>query len=131
MIVKENIMKVGIIKTLSKPASAAIMVAAALWSAGASAGTTCNGKVNYVDMESTGVVAVSLNTEGSNAFIYLCNLTESTNEIQAEACKGWYAGLLAAAQTQSPVEMRFNNSTAACSNLGYPSRPTRIDFKKP
>lgn len=100
----------------------------------AAANFTCNGKVTYLGLSTDGVLHVSV---GSFGVWYVCSLTSTYvgNErtYTPEACRGWYATILAAQKADSSVEFYFGSSgqgtnDGQCVALGSWQVPTTSPY---
>jgi len=111
----------------SKAARCNIMLplAAALLATQASAAPLyCVGAVNQLFSRSDGELSFKAGYRGD--FVTVCNLQAAWNGIAQDQCKNWYATLLAAQLSGSPVTIYYPNSQgyAACAVVPtYSSAP--------
>jgi hypothetical protein len=97
-----------------KAAALALSFAAAFSATPASAVPLyCVGSVSQLYSQAGGLVSFKAGYRGD--YVAICNLQATWNGIAADQCKSWYAMLLAAQLTDSPVTVHYQN------NDGYAS----------
>ena len=90
----------------------------------ASANFLCNGTVNYLGMEGSGKVFVSLND--TSHIHAICNVNDQgAYSVTTTACKSMYATLLLAKSTSRSVTLYYTDTTFTCATIpnwgGMPS----------
>lgn len=79
---------------------------------------SCIGKVGNVVVGPNGTLTVSF---GQIGWVYLCNLNQSYNGVQPEACKGILSIFMSAKLSDRNVEMWFSDASNSCTNQGHPA----------
>lgn len=108
-----------------KGAALALSVAAAFSATPASATQLyCVGSVSQLYSQAGGLVSFKAGYRGD--YVAICNLQATWNGIAPDQCKSWYAMLLAAQLTDSPVTVHYQNNEgyASCAMIpAYSSAP--------
>lgn len=98
--------------------------AALVLSQPAMANFTCGGSLTYLTVSSAGSVYIRIGSYGTWAVCALGSpMSSGATTATTEACKGWYAGLLAARRTDAPITVYFDSPLGGhngqgCSDLG-------------
>lgn len=102
-----------------------LMICAALaLSPPAMANFTCGGSLTYLTVSSAGSVYLRIGNYGTWAVCVLgSSMSSGATTATAEACKGWYAGLLAARRSDAPITVYFDSPLGGhngqgCTDLG-------------
>jgi len=121
-----------LLRTPARLAIALVAVGILLAANSAQANYSCSGPVSYLAVNSGDYVYVAVGSFGVWA---ICHLSGPSQGVSVDACKAWYAGLLAAKRSESNVTMYFEGSAGgnngpACAALGNWTTPTsyHIDF---
>ena len=83
-----------------------------LFAGAAPAGTTCEGLISSLAINTSGSLYVSI---GYGTWA-VCAVTSTSNGIAPETCRAWYAGLIAAQKAGHGVRFYFSNGT--CQTIG-------------
>jgi hypothetical protein len=79
---------------------------------------SCTGKVGDVVVGPNGTLTVSF---GQIGWVYLCNMSQTYNGVQPEACKGILSIFMSAKLSDRNVEMWFSDASNSCTNQGHPA----------
>ena len=92
----------------------------------ASANFSCSGSISYLAVNANDVVFAAVGNFGVWA---VCRLSETSQGVSEDACKAWYASLLAAKRAGTGVVFYFESSASGnngseCTALGNWTGPT-------
>ncbi len=101
-----------------KRSKRAILIAFALLAQTMAAHATiaCTGQIGYLGYDQNGAVVIAV---GTNIHRICSSTTQGSFQIGVQACKGFYATLLAHRLAGKPVTIYYNDPTlTACSQIG-------------
>lgn len=74
--------------------------------------TTCSGPINYLALNTGGVLYVNV----GHGVWSICSASALFNGVDPATCRAWYAGLLAAQKAGDSITLYFDTGT--CATLG-------------